>query len=201
MGNDEITLDELLATQRSATGTATATIQEIPGDDTVVKVTPFIPNSGCACDYALDIPKSSIASVIKTDSVHYCCGNTLTVVNAIFNDEAYTNAFTQMAAKADAAINQPGLQTSIREGPTLRRWSGAVPGGRFRGRTGDGTPEGDCVNRCESYLYAADLAQQQGDDYSACQYMNGYRQCVASCTGGFARPVVCIPQTIPPPFI
>lgn len=197
MGDDEITLDELLATQRSATGTATATIEEIPGDDTMVKVTPFTPNNGCACDYALDIPKSSITSVIKTDSVHYCCGNTLTVVNVIFGDEAYTNAFTQMTTKADAAINQPGPQAPFRGGPSLRRWSGAVPNLRFRGRTGNGTPEGDCVNSCEYYLYAAELAQQQGDDYNACQSLNGYRVCVASCTGRFPRLAHCIPTTIP----
>ncbi|SDR89524.1 hypothetical protein SAMN05216490_0148 [Mucilaginibacter mallensis] len=83
----KITLEEFLNEQ--TTGNFLCTIELVPGDDTKVKLTPWIDESGgCSCDSSLIVNKNLIESIIPTELRHFCCGKRHKVVEVIFVNDA-----------------------------------------------------------------------------------------------------------------
>src|SRR5215216_1587865 len=65
-----------------------ATVEPVQGDPDKVKITPWLPGSGCHCQWALRLPKDAIASVRTTEEKHFCCGKVLLVVELEFKRDA-----------------------------------------------------------------------------------------------------------------
>jgi hypothetical protein len=79
-------LDDFLADQ-GQTG-FTATIEPVTKDPTRVKITPWLPNAGCMCQFALEVPTKTVATVTPTGDRHFCCGKALRVVEVRFQSDA-----------------------------------------------------------------------------------------------------------------
>ncbi len=187
MSGEEVSLEELLQTQQMPS--AAATVEAVPGDDLMVKVTPFVASaSGCACDFALNIPKSAIASLSRTGSEHYCCGQDLTVVNITVSDNAYTHMFEQMTSKASATrapvLPRPGsahLRLALQRRIPVRQ-----SGPQYL------TPQQvDDLETCLPYCDRILDGYDQLDSYYQCQARNAYDSCVAGCHGYAAHHRTC----------
>jgi hypothetical protein len=114
----EISLDALLVEQ-SITVTL-ATVEAIPDKPDLVRVTPWIPARGCACRFALDVPKRDIGKLTRTEHRHFCCGKVLSVVEIEFKDESVlsvTSVFADLSRRA-ASTPPPPQKGSRRP----RRW-------------------------------------------------------------------------------
>ncbi len=107
LSDRRISIDDLLANQASP-APFWATIEGDPNDPTSVKITPFVPGAGCACGYAITIPKDAVESIDTTDDVHVCCGQTLVVVEVAFVDATVGSIFRQLS---DLAAGRGGQRT------------------------------------------------------------------------------------------
>lgn len=101
MTDDSITLDDLLA-QQEEPDRPRVTIEAVPGDDTRVKVTPFVEGVGCLCSRALTVAKESIERLEPTGEHHVCCGHRLLVVYVTFSEPTLTDVFQQVTASIQA---------------------------------------------------------------------------------------------------
>jgi hypothetical protein len=97
-----MTLDELFATQNKPA--LIVTLEPIEGDDSHVKLTPWVQGVGCLCHLAVNIPKNSIETVEPTGDVHRCCGKQLRVVTVSFKKGA-TLDLTAVVADLVSKVN------------------------------------------------------------------------------------------------
>jgi hypothetical protein len=95
---DAMSLDDFLAEESKPA----YTLEPVPGDDNILKVTPWVANGGCNCQHAFEVPKQAIRSVKPTGETHPCCGKILRVVEVDFGDAKVDIAevFRQLAAPA-----------------------------------------------------------------------------------------------------
>ena len=182
-------IDELLEKQ-SQTASA-ATIEAVSGQPDLVKVTPWVADSGCLCHLAIEVQKSSIKSVTPTGQKHNCCGKILSVVEVKFNDKSQmtlSEIFGQLGAKAASREGHA-------HGPAHAAVGYSAPASLPRAfNTPDSagchwqwvcppTPPppppvvGSCQSTCDGNL-ARCYARQDGSDCE-CYYLN----CLASCNG------------------
>jgi hypothetical protein len=102
----EIHLDELLADQSKVV--TLATVEAIPDKPEIVSVTPWIPGHGCACQFALTIPKRAIGKLFSTEHRHNCCGKVLKVVEIEFREDSslsVADIFADRSQQASALAN------------------------------------------------------------------------------------------------
>ena len=78
MPSNSMTVDEFLAV--SPQMECLATIEPVSGDDTKIKVTPWVPNLRCWCGASITVSKTIILEVEPTGELASCCGRTLRVV-------------------------------------------------------------------------------------------------------------------------
>lgn len=107
MSETEISIDDLLERQGRPLALL-ATIEALPNTEDRVKVTPFVPSVGCPCSRALDLDKSAIASLKKTDQEHVCCGKTLMVVEVALHDATLADVFRQLTESIRADDSSRG---------------------------------------------------------------------------------------------
>jgi hypothetical protein len=110
---DEISLDALLQEQEKKT--LLATVEAMPGKPDMVKVTPWIPGRGCACQFAMVFQKTSIKKLTRTAHRHYCCGKMLSVVEIEIDEKAVLplhEVFADMSMRAAFAAMQPRRSTT-----------------------------------------------------------------------------------------
>jgi hypothetical protein len=97
----KISLEALLSEQKRQQ--LTGTIEEVAGDPKKVKITPWLPGGACMCQYAMNVPKSAIDSVMLTPHQHPCCGKMLRVVEISFkaaHSVSLEDVFGQLLSKA-----------------------------------------------------------------------------------------------------
>jgi len=90
------------------------TVEPIEGDDSHVKLTPWVEGVGCLCHFSMNIPKDSIESVEPTGDVHHCCGKQLRVVTVSFKKGAQLDLATVVAdlvSKASSAEHSTPAHT------------------------------------------------------------------------------------------
>lgn len=90
-----MTLDELFAAQSKSA--LVVTLEPIDGDDSHVKLTPWVQGVGCLCHLAVNVSKDSIETVEPTGDVHNCCGKQLRVVTVAFKKGATLDLETVIA--------------------------------------------------------------------------------------------------------
>jgi hypothetical protein len=113
MDKEEITLAALLQEQEKKTLLATA--EAVPGKPDMVKVTPWVPGRGCACQFAMVFQKTSIKKLTRTAHRHYCCGKMLSVVELEIKENAVVplhEVFAAMARRAAVTAMPPRRPTS-----------------------------------------------------------------------------------------
>jgi hypothetical protein len=82
-------------------------IVERVSSSTHVRVTPWLKGQGCLCDAAVELPKSSIESVVKTSEVHVCCGKKQPVVELTFKAE-HAELISSWVRQQLLALRPPG---------------------------------------------------------------------------------------------
>ncbi|HEY1547221.1 MAG TPA: hypothetical protein VGG28_05350 [Kofleriaceae bacterium] len=78
-----------------------------------VRVTPWSKSGGCPCSASLQIPKSSIVKIERTDDKHFCCGKEHSIVRITFvNEQAgiLKRVFAQTMASANTNSSDPGCE-------------------------------------------------------------------------------------------
>jgi hypothetical protein len=101
-------IDELLDLQDTASDLQ-VTVERVPGQDDVIKVTPFVAGSSCLCDIALTIPKDAIDSVTATGETHHCCGKLLSVAELSFSQPVWSDVLQQLVASASTRVAAPDV--------------------------------------------------------------------------------------------
>ena len=104
MANEQLSVDELLTKQASAA--FLATLESVEGEPTMVKITPWVPQSGCLCHLAFNLKKAAIRHVELTDEKHVCCSKILNIVQVQFQEKAtmsVTELFSQLLQSARAS--------------------------------------------------------------------------------------------------
>lgn len=132
MAGEKLSVDDLLAKQ----AVLRATVEAISGDETRVKITPFVPGAGCACSHSINLDKGAITELTATDEFHDCCGQRLPVVEVAFSDDRLADIFNQLSSSAaDAAASRR------KAGPRRIGGGGHTEWCLFEGQ--------DCAMRCE----------------------------------------------------
>jgi hypothetical protein len=150
----DLTVDQLLAQQQEMK--PQATLEPVEGKPEVVKVTPWLPATGCLCHLALVLPKTAIASVRLTGEVHYCCAKRLQVVEVTFAKGAQvsvTEVFSQVVSSASSPQHGPPMPSAA---------------------AGAGAPAGPC-DGCyyANQLYQVGAARCDGNHRYVCSYFFG----------------------------
>ena len=94
-------LDSFLQTQGKAANLGT--IEPVDGKPDLIKVTPWVAGLGCLCNRAIEVPKTSVEFVRRTDDRHTCCGKVFDVVEVHWAKESLmpiSELFSQMATVA-----------------------------------------------------------------------------------------------------
>lgn len=97
-------------------GHLVATIERVQGEPGMVKVTPWVPNSGCLCHHSITVAEKSFKSVHPTGQSQYCCGKHLKVVEIQFKDDATMNTAEVFGHVARAASEENATRTAAFEG-------------------------------------------------------------------------------------
>jgi hypothetical protein len=101
----EIKLEDLLEAQSKVV--ILATVEAIPESAESVKITPWVPGRGCACQYALVVPKHAIGRLVLTEERHHCCGKVLRVVEVEFREGStlpIADVFGDISRRAASAL-------------------------------------------------------------------------------------------------
>ncbi len=107
MAREEISVDALLKAQGADGASLLATIEPVTDDDSKVRVTPFVAETGCSCAQAITVPKKDIKTLYTTDDVHWCCGKKLTVVEVEFVHDSLTDVVRQLGEMSRRAAPPP----------------------------------------------------------------------------------------------
>lgn len=118
MGEGELSVDEYLHGGH-ARGAWLATIEAVPDDDTLVRVTPVSQGATCGCAAAIRIPKSAIAGVRPTGERHLCCGRAFELVELRFKDGASLSLDDLLGQLVQPPSQAPAASTPGVAGPTL----------------------------------------------------------------------------------
>ncbi|MDT0485355.1 hypothetical protein [Streptomyces doebereineriae] len=201
----QISVDELLLSQRESG--LRATLEAIDSDESRVKVTPYMANLGCLCSIALNVPKAAIEALVKTSATHDCCGKLLSVVEVIFADKAYADAFSQLIKVQ--AVGGGSRPSAIQESPDPHSpvappsgsqsiWSElAYETSRERGPMRVDDPHRqECLNACtaevERSLKECFYSGAGSLNWCLCVAKNTLGACRADCTGRRHVPTYCI---------
>jgi hypothetical protein len=103
---DSMTVDELLQSQHQG---LLATLEPVAEKPDLVKLTPWVPNGGCLCAWALNVKKTAIESVRATGDSHVCCGKILKVAEITFAKDA-TIGLADVFAQALGGAQRQGLE-------------------------------------------------------------------------------------------
>jgi hypothetical protein len=123
----KISVDELLA-QQAASPSLRVTIQAVPDDDTLVKVTPIMEGAAvCQCAFALNIAKSEISEVEPTGDTCACCGKNLLVVEVEFSNPVLADVFTQLSQRAAESVASQARSSMMGAPPAIRSNLPALP--------------------------------------------------------------------------
>jgi hypothetical protein len=85
------------------------TLEGVEGRPEDVKITPWLPRSGCLCDLSFTIRSSAIEFVTATETRHVCCGKSLRVVEVGFVENAtirIEELFGQISSRAMVAAQR-----------------------------------------------------------------------------------------------
>lgn len=183
--NKSLSIDELFSKQQQQQEQLRATVE--PTDDPlIVKLTPYVSDSGCLCEGALKVPKSIIESVVPTGDTHLCCGKRLMVVEIHFKKDAtipVTNVFEQMKARS----THPHHIQAYRNSPYTSDFQSLdqIPTPTQRGSLGDVYPNivcpfgyQACIGRCGESCYSPARGENCANG-KVCPF--GYRQCGCQC--------------------
>ena len=95
-------LDDFLSGQSDQGSAFEATLEAIPDQPTLVKVTPFHSGYGCECASSFELARDAVQSVTPTGTYHFCCGKRLEVAVVEFTEDAVVPV-TQLMARPDHA--------------------------------------------------------------------------------------------------
>jgi hypothetical protein len=172
MPGQEIPLDDLLNMQASSA--QLAVVQGIDGDDSNVKVKPYVAGAGCSCDLELTIPKDAISRLVTTDETHPCCGKLLTVVQIEFSNDTYTDVFSQLRTKLAERQTQRPISTSPYSSFSTSPYSSFSTSPysfSARGRSGMARPMLECLE-CDAI---------RENCFNGCRGAGGHPNCFRDC--------------------
>jgi hypothetical protein len=106
----EMSLDALLAEQQRPM--VIGTIEPVPAEPAVVKITPWVEGRGCLCQFSFKVPKDAVQSVRPTGQVHHCCGKTLRVVEVKFKEDASITVGELFAQVMNSVMGAEGEEES-----------------------------------------------------------------------------------------
>ena len=101
MAKEKQSLNDFFESQAVIDSVLLATVEPIKSTEKVM-VTPWQPLGGCLCDAALELPRTDIASVRRTDQSHSCCGQSKSVVEVEFSPTAqhWREVFKQLSQRS-----------------------------------------------------------------------------------------------------
>jgi hypothetical protein len=188
-----MSVDDFLASQSEQGHDFLATVEAVPDDPGVVKLTPWLPLVGCLCQYLLDIPKDRIESLEPTENRHTCCGKVLRVARVQFREGARIG-LDQLFEQISRSANSPSASEVPSGMPDLATLAFLRQGDV----TGFPTTSSTAQLSGKDAGCLADCYKTQGACLAACRFgagtLGGYAACAAGCFAfGYACARNCYP--------
>ena len=112
-----------------------ATLEAVPDEPTLVKVTPFHGEHGCGCSSSFELPRKAVKSITPTGNYHFCCGKRLEVTVVEFTKDAAVPVTSLMARREPDHHHHDHGHGAMPPGLGAAQMARMVPP-RFGGRQG-----------------------------------------------------------------